>query len=396
MGVIVSSPPFGGVITKTSTTAFVTEDASGTDVIVVDTTNLRNTLNKTTITPNANTTTTFLVENAAGTDVFQVDTTNRRLGLNVAPSAVAQFRSTGTDYDTKVFRIEDSAGTPIHAQTSDGRSYFGSKGDDGGNYHLQVGIAASDVSGKVAFTVIDASAGSSFLEYRGVAAMPTVGGVSMGITSTNGIHFGNSSTWTEEFIKTSAGVFHIQPGRAWGAGGDILIMNPSTFTSGKFVAYKVNSVEAFSVNYDGLTTITVPAVETKALEIKSIATNDDPNYKVYQGRVATTDATVTTINTVAITASNTYLLEARVVARRTGGTAGTADDGAVYIRRAMITTKAGTVTINATQDGLTQEDQAGWDCTLAVSGANVLVRVTGAVDNSITWHSTLTVQNVGT
>ncbi len=125
------------------------------------------------------------------------------------------------------------------------------------------------------------------------------------------------------------------------------------------------------------------------------ATNDDINYRVYQERVTTTDATVTTLDTIAITASYTYLLESRVVARRTGGVAGTADDGAVYIRRAMITTKSGTVTINATQDGLTQEDQAGWDCTLAVSGANILLRVTGAVDNNITWHSTTILQHLG-
>lgn len=135
---------------------------------------------------------------------------------------------------------------------------------------------------------------------------------------------------------------------------------------------------------------------SEVLRLQTTATNDDPNFKVYQNRVATTDGNATTIQTIAISASNSYLIEARVVGRRTGGVAGTADDGAAYIRRALVTTKTGTVTVNATQDGLTQEDQAGWNATFAVSGTDILVQVTGAADNNVTWHSTVIVSNVGT
>ncbi|MGD0948619.1 MAG: hypothetical protein ABSA52_14460 [Candidatus Binatia bacterium] len=42
------------------------------------------------------------------------------------------------------------------------------------------------------------------------------------------------------------------------------------------------------------------------------------------------------------------------------------------------------------------EDQAGWDATLVPSGMNVIVRVTGAAGNNITWHVTTVVQYVGT
>ena len=31
------------------------------------------------------------------------------------------------------------------------------------------------------------------------------------------------------------------------------------------------------------------------------------------------------------------------------------------------------------------ESQAGWNCTLTASGGSILVRVTGAVDNNVTW-----------
>lgn len=105
--------------------------------------------------------------------------------------------------------------------------------------------------------------------------------------------------------------------------------------------------------------------------------------------VQTDDATVTTLQELIIAPDRTYFVEAIIAARRTGGVAGTADDGAVYIRRAMVTTKLGVVTINAVQDGLTQEDQAGWDATFDVSGTTLRVRVTGAVGNGINWVSFL-------
>jgi hypothetical protein len=112
--------------------------------------------------------------------------------------------------------------------------------------------------------------------------------------------------------------------------------------------------------------------------------------------VNTTDGTQTTLATVPIIAGRTYLIEARVAARRTGGASGTADDGASYVRRASYTTKSGTVTLLGSVQtiGTDAEDQAGWDITHTISGSNVLVRVTGAAANNITWMGDITVQSV--
>lgn len=130
--------------------------------------------------------------------------------------------------------------------------------------------------------------------------------------------------------------------------------------------------------------------------LQSTATNDDPAEIVYQNRVATTDATVTTLHTFTIPASTTYMVEVRVTARRTGGTAGTTEDGAGYSRVATIKNAAGTATIiGAVATPWTMEDQAGWDCTIDVTGATARVRVTGAVDNNVTWHMTARVYAVG-
>jgi hypothetical protein len=80
-------------------------------------------------------------------------------------------------------------------------------------------------------------------------------------------------------------------------------------------------------------------------------------------------------------------LEVVVNARRTGGTAGANGDSAGYIGFATfkniggVVTQVGTFTLNA------KEDQVGWNVTLAISGTNILVQVTGAVNNNISWHS---------
>lgn len=111
--------------------------------------------------------------------------------------------------------------------------------------------------------------------------------------------------------------------------------------------------------------------------------------------ITTTNNTQTTLDTIAIMASSTYLIESRIVARRTGGSAGTADDGATYVRRGSYTTKSGTVTLLGVEViGTDREDQAGWDVTLDINGTDVRVRVTGATNNNISWQAETTVQRI--
>lgn len=140
----------------------------------------------------------------------------------------------------------------------------------------------------------------------------------------------------------------------------------------------------------------LPAAEAKDLkrfceEIQPCLSN------TVQGRITTTDATTTTLLTVNLKADTTYLLEARVVARRTGGSSGTADDGAAYVVRAAYQTVSGTVTlIGSVSADFTAENQAGWACTFDVSHPLVRLRVTGAADNNVSWAARLTVDSVST
>ena len=118
--------------------------------------------------------------------------------------------------------------------------------------------------------------------------------------------------------------------------------------------------------------------------------------KVTDGKVETTDATVTTLLTLPLEDNKTVQIVADVVARRTGGSAGTAGDGASYrIIGTFTRVSAGNATLvgSLTADH-TAENQSGWDATLAVSGTDVLVRVTGAANNNITWACTVTIQAI--
>jgi hypothetical protein len=114
----------------------------------------------------------------------------------------------------------------------------------------------------------------------------------------------------------------------------------------------------------------------------------DEKYLLQTEEASTTDATVTTIDSVEITADRTYSIDTKIVARRTGGGSGSADDGAEYHLRGTFKTVSGTVSqIGATVPHYYAEDQKGWDVDMTISGTNVNIRVTGAASNNITWHA---------
>lgn len=105
------------------------------------------------------------------------------------------------------------------------------------------------------------------------------------------------------------------------------------------------------------------------------------------GRAATTDATVTTVKTVAIPVSTTLLVSGYVVSRRTGGASGSAEDGAAYRVEFAAKNAAGTAALLAAATvTVIGESQAAWTVTCAASSGNVLVQVTGAAGNTVTWY----------
>lgn len=114
------------------------------------------------------------------------------------------------------------------------------------------------------------------------------------------------------------------------------------------------------------------------------------NWEVFQAQTTTTDATATTLQSVTVPTDSALLLVAKIVGRRTGGSAGANGDSAVYIRTARFKNVGGTVTMHNLQTDYTSEEllQIAWNGTLDVSGTSARIRVTGAANNNITWTVT--------
>lgn len=117
---------------------------------------------------------------------------------------------------------------------------------------------------------------------------------------------------------------------------------------------------------------------------------------LYHATLATTGATPTPIYSFGTASGYTYQLFVRVVARRTGGSAGTAGDSASYIRKVSFRNVSGAVTIlsGAVNVATDHEDQAGWDVTFDVSGTSVRCLCTGATNNNVNWDMQATIVQV--
>jgi hypothetical protein len=158
-------------------------------------------------------------------------------------------------------------------------------------------------------------------------------------------------------------------------------------------AATATSLTASAAQAGAVASVTQGTVGNPVMQLVSTATNDDPTETVRQYRLTTGGASTQTLGSISLTASTTTVVQAVVVARRTGGTSGTPQDGAAYLLHAVF---QGTVQIGTTQQTIIGRNQAGWDATLDYNTNAARVRVTGATSNDITWHATVRIWSVGT
>jgi len=101
-----------------------------------------------------------------------------------------------------------------------------------------------------------------------------------------------------------------------------------------------------------------------------------------QQSTTTTDATVTTNYTLALSNNTVYQVEAFCVARRTDA----ADRASYKVLVTAYREAAGAATLQGAETDLhIQESDASWDGSFAVSGNNLLFQVTGAAAKTINW-----------
>lgn len=106
--------------------------------------------------------------------------------------------------------------------------------------------------------------------------------------------------------------------------------------------------------------------------------------------VQTTDATVTTVESVTTASDTSYTLHATVTAVKSDGS-----QMASYVLYASYRNDSGAVTqVGTTTVSHTAEDDATWDATLDISGTSIRVRVTGVAATTIRWQSHLRISAV--
>lgn len=108
------------------------------------------------------------------------------------------------------------------------------------------------------------------------------------------------------------------------------------------------------------------------------------------GTVNTTDATANvTAQTIAVPTNKVISLESTIVYRKTGGAGvGTTGDGTTIKLNSSVKNVSGTLTLDTVQNTYTGTTNAiaGVSATYTISGTNVLVSVTGVINDDITWN----------
>ncbi len=141
---------------------------------------------------------------------------------------------------------------------------------------------------------------------------------------------------------------------------------------------------------------------------ETTTTGDNPVLRTFQERTQTTNGTLTGLHQLTTDNDNAYLVEARVVGRCVGGAGCTTGQALGCIVKATVKNTGGApgtaaIVGTATSDHCAT-DITGLTCTTAcrlLAGAscgineNVCVAVQGATNQTITWHDTLLVQQLG-
>lgn len=131
--------------------------------------------------------------------------------------------------------------------------------------------------------------------------------------------------------------------------------------------------------------------------LATTTTGDQVSERVFQGKVSTTNATVTTLLNIAAVdvyadlssaSAAAYTFQAVVSARRTGGAAGATSDAAGYLITGLVKHIAGTATLVGST--VTPYESVGaYDCIADTSGGGLRFRVTGVANTNITWAATV-------
>ena len=211
--------------------------------------------------------------------------------------------------------------------------------------------------------------------------IPDASNTARGVITTGAQNIAGAKTFTNATAATSTATGAVIVTGGVGVGGDLIATNVGAGLSSAPVA-KIQALQG--------------TLGSEVVRLESTTAGSNVSQRLVQNRAATTDATLTTLHTFAVPATTTFAVEIVVIARRTGGSAGTAEDGARYKIDAVYKNVAGVATIIGARTRLRDESVNGYNCDVATTAGNVLVRVTGVVNTQITWHMSARVWAVST
>jgi hypothetical protein len=238
---------------------------------------------------------------------------------------------------------------------------------------------------------------------------PTNGGTGFASYTTGDLLYANSTSSLARLTAVAAGRFLRSAGTGTAPAWSTLILPNSATEGDLLVASTANTIGTFAAAAAGRVlasagtgtapvwsaTPTVASLTLDAaavgdtLQTQQTATaGDDVQEITRQYRVTTATATPTVLATFAIPATTTLQQHCAVTARRTSGASGTAEDGAGYLAQAVYKNVAGTATEIGEVVTAVGESQVAWDVAFDVSSGNGTLLVTGAANNTITWHAT--------
>ena len=268
--------------------------------------------------------------------------------------------------------------------------------------HAQFLTKGSASSGtQVAFAIIPTWTQSSTAAYTALLVNPTETSTGSGAKLLADLQVGGTSKFKVDNTGLSTIVTgHIAPD-IWGSvssAGNLTLNSTSHATKGKILfgasgAYD-EANERFGIN-DQSPASRLDIVEstlgneiTRTSTIKSTTESDVMEQK-YQNEVVTTNATQTTIFTIATTTDYKYLVTANVV--WAGGASGVNAGGAIIA--GTFENTAGVVIQTGTTTSLHAQADAG-SVTYTVSGSSLRVSVTGVALTTYKWHCTVTINKM--
>lgn len=337
---------------------------------------------------------TILIKDASGRSTVYVEGTSQ-----------AEFFLSRSDssVDLKFLQI---------ATTSDGISKFRSVKDSGSIHvdnlivlqhstgHIGIGAASPDrqLHSEVSDAVIDAVTYGLRLSHISSGTVAAGFGVGIeleleGADGTNLVAAAIEAIWTDPdtgaedadliFSVALAGAVAVEAARLKSNADFNLI------TGG---AFQINDTDVLDATTLGSAVVNSSLTNLGILTALTVGsgTKHDGYIITNAAEVQTTDATVTTLDSLTLLDENTYHIEAFVTGVKSDGT----DRASYHLAVTVYRTAAGGATIQGSVTSLhTQESDAAWDADFTVSGNVLRVSVTGKAATTIEWASTITYMN---